>query len=208
MPNAWAKYDPINVPVTARAVRETLDIVERFERARTPAAVNAALEEFAGRHGLQTIGHLRLAIRERPGIRQSPFQYRAEQFNRAYLRQKLYAIDPSVQRGMVETGPIPWGLPVHRRDQSLGEKRIQALQYEFGIAGRGVLVPIHGPTEFSALGVPVEDDERSFVARLPELASVLQFLAVYFQLAAARFYQDSPTFERRRLTERECECLL
>lgn len=205
--NYAKKYEPLRL---AGAMTHTLDsaesVISRLAQAESAEDIAATLEFFASQFGLCMTGHITVLNNTPDHTISFAADPKLDNYFRDYNELKCMEIDGILWQVQHESLPIPWGLSEQRAILDKREIPLFSLADDYGIF-RGVMVPIHGPQGFSALGTASTEDEASFRKRLPEFGMITQLVGVYLHDAVHRVCVSPSLPSTPKLTPRERECL-
>lgn len=201
-----SKYTPLRDEHIGDALRQAEGVIERLIAAKSEDDIGEAVSLFSSTFGVMMSGHISVVSHSSQHsavytLGASPDPYTAD-----YLDMDLADADPVLWRGQREVLPIPWGLREHRDNLADAEKPLYHLLDDYGLSF-GLLIPLHGPGGFSALGIAIDEDEESFKRRMPEFSKVAQLVAAHLHDAVRRIVGLPQMGDPPRLTPRERECL-
>lgn len=201
------KYAPLRTNgIMTNVVKSSEKIISRLADAESVNEISAALEDFASQYGLCMTGHITVVENAPEHTISFASDPKLNNYFRDYNELNCINIDGILWQVRHECRPIPWGFAEQRSALDKREKPLFSLADDYGIF-RGVMVPIHGPWGFSALGTASNEDEAGFCKRLPEFGLVAQLVGVYLHDAVHRVCIDPEKINHPRLTPRERECL-
>lgn len=204
---AQERYTPISPVLDLKVFQDAWPLLDAANQAQTVGDIEALFERFAAHYGLRFIGQLWSRQASGDDWQALQLSYRGEELNRQYITNKIFTIDPAVQRAMKENSPIPWGLKYQRGHLSVLEKRFYGFHDDLN-NGHGLISPIHGSDYISIMGITNDGSEADFVQRLPQFGAVMQLFTVYVTESLLRLQAvNQAVTEQYRLTPRERECL-
>lgn len=200
------KYTPLRSQAVADALRQAEPILERLIVAQDEADIRDAIALFASTFGVLMSGHISVISHSPHHTAHYAITDRMDPYTADYLDLGLVDVDPVLWRGQREILPIPWGLDEHRNHLDDTEKPLYGLLDDYGLRC-GMLVPIHGPNGYSALGIAIDEDEASFRKRMPAFGKIAQLVATHVHDAVRRTVGVPQVAGVPHLTPRERECL-
>ena len=187
-------------------VKSSDQIISQLAEATSKNDISVALKNFANQYGLCMTGHITVTDNAPDHTISFESDPKLCKYFQDYNALNCMDIDGILWQVQHECRPIPWGFSEQRAALDKLEKPLFSLADDYGIF-RGVMVPIHGPWGFSALGTATNEDEASFRKRLPEFGLIAQLVGIYLHDAVHRVCIDPGRTDRPRLTPRERECL-
>lgn len=205
--NFAKKYEPLRL---TGAMTHTLNsaerVITRLAQAESAEDIGATLEFFASQFGLCMTGHITILNNAPDHTISFTADPKLDNYFRDYNELNCMKFDGILWQVRNESLPIPWGLSEQRANMDKREIPLFSLADDYGIF-RGVMVPIHGPQGFSALGTASTEGEADFRKRLPEFGLITQLVGIYLHDAVHRVCVDYSPSSIPKLTPRERECL-
>jgi LuxR family transcriptional regulator, activator of conjugal transfer of Ti plasmids len=201
------KYEPLRpMGKMTHALNSAEAVISQLAQAKSAEDVSKALEIFAGLFGLSMTGHVTVLGNNPEHTISFTADPKLNNYFHDYNELNCIDIDGILWQVQHGTLPIPWGFSEQRAVLDKREVPLFSLADDYGIF-RGVMVPIHGPQGFSALGTASDEDEAGFRKRAPEFGMIAQLVGVYLHDAVHRVCLSPAVQNTPKLTRRERECL-
>ncbi len=121
-----------------------------------------------------------------------------------YMRRNLHHIDPTIHKAALSIAPVDWSR--FERDERF--KAVFFAAHDFGIANKGITVPVRGPYgDRGLLSVTRKCSDTEWSALIPEIIAELQMAAVHMHDAVMQSDVLSRALRQPKLSAREREVL-
>lgn len=191
--------------MTRRSLDQTLDFIQRVDRAATYEEVCAALLEIARRHG---ITHMLAGTMPPPGANRSVqlghvvLDHWPEEWARRYFSHGYLFVDPAIRRCREARAPFLWSELGEETAADPSARRVMNEAGEFGLRA-GLTVPL-ATLEGEFAGVSFAGDQ---VEIDPQTRGMLTLLATYALGRGLQLHASGAARLRPRLSPREREAL-